>query len=976
MVSRKKERGAKTDEIVNMTGIFKPHEEHPQPRTVLIEGKPGMGKTTYCKKLAYDWATKKREEEECFPKFEVVLMLKCRDIKSDLWEAIDDQLLPLDVKEEEREKFFEFVRHNQSKVLLILDGLDELPTAKLPMFKEFIQGRILPKCHIVATARHEAGIKVRECCDTLLEVEGFTEQDARAFIFKYFKSNKDLAGRLWSMIMDDKQLRDLTAIPLNTALLCLLCDDFKGIFPESRTELFLEIVQCVLRRYRTKKGLPESNKDLTEVYRAELKQLGSIALTGLHNDDMYFQDSQFQIQSGELPGFGFLSFQPGSSKRRPSPSYGFLHKNFQELFAAFYLYCQLLDGEISLDSLIADSRYFNDLKQVLPFTCGLLAVQSEEMAAALMKSITSQVNNGTSRDFVVALECINESKRKESGLYKALAGLVGSLLDLQEVDFSGAFLDHGHAAVLADVIQTNSTLREINLSCNYIGDDGIAALAEAIKTNSTLTELDLSFSSIGDDGVAALAEAIKTNSTLTELILVGNTIGLKGVTALDEAVKTNSTLTELNLFGDSLGLDYVAALADAIKTNSTLTELNLSENSIGTDGVAALAEAIKTNSTLTKLNLFGNSSLIRNDGLVALAEAIKTNSTLRELDLSENGIGYDGLVALAEAIKTNSTLTKLNLSGNSSLIRNDGLVALAKAIKTNSTLRELDLSENGIGYDGVAALAEAIKTNSTLTELNLFGNYGIRNDGLVALAEAIKTNSTLRELNLSDSGIGYDGVAALAEVIKTNSTLTKLNLSGNYSPIRNDGLVALVKAIKTNSTLIKLNLSGNYGRIGNDGLVALAKAIKTNSTLRELDLSNNGIGHDGVAALAEAIKENSTLTKLNLPDNYGISDDGLVALAKAIKTNTTLRELNLSDSGTGYDGVAALAEEIKTNSTLTVLNLSGHYGLIRNDGLVALAKAIKANSALIELHVSDNGIGHDGIAAMVELIKTKHTLKS
>jgi len=41
-----------------MDDIFKPHEECPQPRTVLIEGDPGIGKTTYCNKLAYDWATK------------------------------------------------------------------------------------------------------------------------------------------------------------------------------------------------------------------------------------------------------------------------------------------------------------------------------------------------------------------------------------------------------------------------------------------------------------------------------------------------------------------------------------------------------------------------------------------------------------------------------------------------------------------------------------------------------------------------------------------------------------------------------------------------------------------------------------------------------------------------------------------------------------------------------------------------------
>ena len=42
MVSRKKTRGATTSNIVEMSAIFQPHEECPKPRTVLIEGKPGM----------------------------------------------------------------------------------------------------------------------------------------------------------------------------------------------------------------------------------------------------------------------------------------------------------------------------------------------------------------------------------------------------------------------------------------------------------------------------------------------------------------------------------------------------------------------------------------------------------------------------------------------------------------------------------------------------------------------------------------------------------------------------------------------------------------------------------------------------------------------------------------------------------------------------------------------------------------------
>ena len=343
MVSReKKARGTGTRNVVDMSAIFQPHEECPEPRTVLIEGKPGMGKTTYCNKVAYDWATEKRKAEDCFPDFQLVLSLKCRgiSIESDLWDAIDDQLLPREIQEDEREKFFEFIRQNQSNVLLVLDGLDELPTSKLPEFSEIIQGRLLPGCHLVVTARHEAGIPVRKVCDTLLEIEGFTQKDAKEFIKKYFKTKENLAKKLLHQLKNDKNLQEMVANPLNTALLCLLCEDFQGI-PQRRTQLYLEIVQCVLRRYRKKNGLlVTDSEDLTEVYKGPLKHLGSIALNGLLEDNMYFADKQLGSHTRELPGFGFLSVQPGSSKRRPCLCYGFLHKSFQELFAAFYICCR------------------------------------------------------------------------------------------------------------------------------------------------------------------------------------------------------------------------------------------------------------------------------------------------------------------------------------------------------------------------------------------------------------------------------------------------------------------------------------------------------------------------------------------------------------------------------------------------------------------------------------------------------------
>ena len=408
MVSRKKERGIKSLETVSMNDIFKPHEECPQPRTVLIEGNPGIGKTTYCNKLAYDWATKELEQGEetstgsSFPKFKVVLSLKCRDIKSDVsdaieeqrlhrtlkekeeelcksvfWDAIDDQLLPRSLTKQEKEEFFKFVRRNQQDVLVVLDGLDELPVSLLPAFKEIIQGRMLPKCHIVATARHEVGMKVRQYCDTLLEIEGFTLLDARAFIAKFFKTAPHLERKLLNKIDCDDNLRQLTKSPLNTALLCLLCEDFDGVFPQSGTQLYLEIVECVLRRYRKKKGLPDPKcKDLIDICKSQLKQLGRIAWKGLLHGNLFFEKSEFEDCEDGLLEYGFLSVERGRSKRRPSLYYCFLHKTFQELFAAFYLCWDVVSNERIPENFIPENNYFLEFRQVLAFTCGLLALWS------------------------------------------------------------------------------------------------------------------------------------------------------------------------------------------------------------------------------------------------------------------------------------------------------------------------------------------------------------------------------------------------------------------------------------------------------------------------------------------------------------------------------------------------------------------------------------------------------------------------
>ena len=739
IVNKEKTRGTLSKEITNMTAIFQKHEECQKPRTVLIEGDPGMGKTTYCQKLAYDWANRREELDESFPEIELLLLLRCHDIETNIWEAIDEQILPEDVDKESKENFFKFIRENQSKVLLVLDGLDEADPSKIPMYLKLAESRELPKCHIVFTSRHEAGLKMRRPCDTLWEIVGFTMQDAQTFIMKYFKDNRPLAHKLLEQLSPWSGFRDLHQMmsnPLNTALLCVLCEDFEGNLPTSRTQLYIEIVLCVLRRYERKNDLPRNSENIMNVYEEELIQLGRMALKSLRKGELYIEESECGRRSSVLTKFGFLSVQAAGSRRKPCMRYGFLHKSFQEFFSGFFLALEILNGKLDCDTVVTDERYLSELKQAFLFMSGIVVSRCEETAVCLVKSIASHINVSNraleiSRNLEFAFDCIKECATHKKHLQSQLLNTFGSHLDIQDLEllvlsrknfieyfcealtvnttlthlkFNGVEIRDSGAGFLSDAIKVNTVLTNLDVSGNQIGDSGAGFLSDGIKVNTVLTNLDLSWNGIGASGAGFLSDAIKVNTVLTNLDVSGNKIGDSGAGFLSDAIKVNTVLTNLDLFGNKIGASGAGFLSDAISVNTVLTNLDLSNNKIGDSGAGFLSDAIKVNTVLTNLDLRGNR--IGNSGAGFLSDAIKVNTVLTDLDLSSNGIGYSGAGLLFDAIKVNTVLTNLNLSSNS--IGDSGARFLSDAIKVNTVLTNLDLRYNWIGDSGAGFLSDAI----------------------------------------------------------------------------------------------------------------------------------------------------------------------------------------------------------------------------------------------------------------------------
>ena len=873
IVEKEKTRGVETIREVNkMTSIFTPHKCCKQPLIVLIEGEPGMGKTTYCQKLAFDWASKQCGEwDESFPRIDVLLLLRCRGIKSTIWDAIAEQILQKELKPEESERFFQFLKENPSKVVLVLDGLDEADPQKLEMFMNLIQRKQLPGCYIVLTSRPEAGSKVRGYTDTLLEIVGFTRTDAKRYIRKYFQQAEHLAEALISKVKLDKDLRKLTKNPLNTLLLCVVFEDLKGILPSSRTQLYVEIVLFVLRRYESKNGLSNRGKDLLLVYKKELMILGETALDSLRKRELYFDDHKGDIRESLLMKFGFFSIQPDGCKRAPCDRYGFFHKSIQEFFSGYFLAFSVIDNVTNFRSVLTDKRYMRELFHVFKFMSGIVALRSAETAVSIVQSIASVVNErggthqGADKLFATlrfARELINDCKtcsgdKISAKLYRTFGESL-ELVDMEWRGFSLSLQDIEPIETFFQALTFNSTVSSLKLYHWLFSSRVMNSLAEALRVNTSLSSLTFSDISILAEGANSLAQALSVNTGLSSLKLHKSYIGAEGANSLADGLKENTSLSSLKLDGNSIGAEGANSIAQALRVNTSLSSLELHDESIGAEGANFLAQALRVNTSLSSLELNDNS--IGAEGANSLAQALRVNTSLSSLELNDNSIGAEGANSLPQALRLNTSLSSLGLRSNS--IGAKGANYFAEALKVNSSLSCLDLSLNRIYDEGANSLAQALRVNTSLSSLELNDN-SIGPEGANSLAQALRVNTSLSSLELNNNSIGVEGANSLAQALRVNTSLSSLGLRSNS--IGAKGANYFAEALKVNSSLSCLDLSLN--RIYDEGANSLAQALRVNTSLSSLELNDNSIGPEGANSLAQVLRVNTSLSSLGLRSN-------------------------------------------------------------------------------------------------------------
>ena len=970
IVEKKKERARRTKEIVPMTDAFRSHEECKEPRVVLIEGEPGIGKTTCCQKLAYDWSVESISAEARFPKVKMLLLLKCRDMKTaDIEEAIDYQLLPLDAEEKEKENFFRFIRQNQSRILLVLDGLDELSETVYEGLLPLIQGRIFPSTYLMLTARHELGMKVRRECDTLLEVVGYTEEDADTYIEKYFRDHDDpsLAKKLIKNLRKNPQLRELTANPLNTALLCLICEDAQGKLPYNKTILYCELVSCALKRNLKKKGIPLVNADPIEVCSEQLNQLGELALEALVRDQLYFTTEKLRGHSTEFLDFGLLSREASASKIRPKPSYAFTHRTFQEYFAAFHVAHELLTGGKDKAALLTHLTPPDKYWPVWEFLITMVSKKSDDVAVFLVSSLCASFQNKMPEHFSIHYyyEPEEEASDDEDDSADSYPDYqYDNEIDAGDCDSDDDLDDDLDLASDVDIDNRHDYGFDANVCRDHSFDwptklgliEWSKQIEEDVVTNTVyvIAQCEQPEGEL-KDYQKKMASELARCFPLDKVTVShwhthdGSFFARRYFQVFSEYLKVHYQLTGLFWIAE-LNEVALATIEHILRSSDTLTYLHLCNDLRST----SLTPALQANRTLTHLNL--RNARIRIAGAKALGEVLRLNCTLTHVSLPGNAISHIGAEAIAKGLEFNNVLVHLDIRDN--YIGDQGAVAFAKAFESNSTLKYFDV---GMIIE-MQLKPDFFRPKSDFDDVE---TDWIRDSGIKAIAKSLRSNCSLTYLDVQGNPFCDSTAAALGEALRSNCTLNRLYLKGSRmfpqigrleSQFGNLAAAAFKRALQSRVTKVT-HLDLCRTSMTSSCVIMLAEALQSNTTLVCLDLSWNSIDSVGAAAIANGLKSNRTLTHLQLRGNH-ISDAGAVRFAQFLQSNDSLVYLDLISNSIKYSGAAAIAKALKSNRTLTHLQLG--WNEVGDMGAMEFANTLQCNKALVFLSLKYNQFSKSG----------------
>eukprot|EP00731_Ephydatia_muelleri_P002943 Em0001g2943a len=777
-------------------------------RCIIVEGIPGIGKSTFSWHLGVCWAQK-----EILHDYHLVDLLRLRDERVQHAKCVSDLFRYEEQPKQEHEAVMEWINSNKGDgVMMVLDGYDELsPDLQISsIFANIIRGVVLPKMTVLVSSRPSANDNLHQLCQDqkcqYIEVIGFGKKEIQEYVDAALEHNKELRDQLMSYLEHHPHIHGLMYCPLNCAIIVQIFRDqmkSRSQPPQTLTEVYQVLIKTVLKRHEQKSVEPPAAKkhkgtstipnkpstfpwlgDVSDQTIPQLLVLAKLAYDGTNEDQLIFHGP-----SGTMETLGLLQEVPELYlESSGSSSYHFLHKTVQEFMAALHV-SSLPPGERA--EFIRTSFGKSNMIIVVRFMAGLTKFQSQDDIEGFQ---AFQIKGMW--ELLESLHWLFEAH--DPGLVQKCMGHRGWTVNL-----IGQNLDPFDCYVLGYCIANSRQPWNLSLrGCSINGQCvKMLMMVEKGRAFDYIKTVDFTFNDeLGDEGSIVLGKMLRGNKILTSLQLQGCGIGPEGLSELCSALEVNTTLTALKLSFNTFDDHSLASVVSLV----------------GSDGCTTLAfvmsvvrlQRCSINSTNIihgiPLNVMAVTEL-----MVAQAAStpvhwkmLRGNMVLTALQLVKCGIGPEGLSELCSALEVNTTLTALDLSRNT--FDDHSLASLGKMLRGNKVLTSLQLRNCGIGPEGLSELCSALKVNTTLTELDL--SFNTFDDH--SLASLVQLLTNLEKLSLYNCYLDDDAICSLAKGLE-HCKLKKLDLRINNFTTR--GVTELSHVLKNHPTLIEKMVELPYG---------------------------------------------------------------------------------------------------------------------------------------------------------------------
>ena len=997
-------------EVVEYEEVFR---EYREGALVLVEGRPGSGKTTLVHKVTRDWATGRKVLQGAKMVFLITLRLLNFSKK-------DQSLLEVLEVFYGGEVLRKSVEHDLQEcggqgACFIIDGLDEYQQkeVKESVIYQLIDKTCLPFSMVIVASRPVATNKLRKSCSRRVEVIGFTKSQINKYVetYPFNKFNKgvtDLISKLQVFLTQHSNILHMCYLPVHAAMICFLFSQVEGNIPHTETQIYEQFTISTLLRQRARKEEPRRLKSLKDLFGEEELQFRSIcklAFDMIMNSQQVVSQSDAQVSLSDATSsvLGLLTVEHTSRHYGLEHLYTFHHLTFQEFLAAFHIAGLEEQEQVNVLTRTKDSAV-HKLRNVRKFYCGLIKTKiNREFLEDIVHIIGFYEDR---RELIYLVQCAFESQLVELCDY-----VVGN----GSLCFKNNHITPSDFAALGYVMSTASKqVSKLSLEYCTWDNDGVMAFSSVITRNKlhSIKYLEVYKSKYKSEDYKAINALLYRLPCLEELSL-RRVLNKSDVHRLTRGVQ----LSQLRILKIELPLAPCSHPEEVLKL-LTFCSHNIKQVYCRWDGIInfamwkkwlcyAFGFQVFKDSDISWLHLYNSdefSSLpqerfsycsevvlvncgIDDEGAEILANRLNT-SVLENLVLDFNRIFDSGAVALAGCIARCSMVKVVFIQCNS--IGDLGAIALADALVHCSSLRGLDLQGNGLGDEGAVAIAKATESlpnldlylhNVNITEEGvervlehrastkiramLFASTwdAINDAGIDALRSALKCG-TLPALEISNNNI-YNIEILVAELDHVRNT-RRLVYDYHADYVTDDTLPTLCGIIKSMNNLQHLEC-GISGYISSNNTQLLSDCLKSCKNIRGLSLF--GLALIKSSIILEAIKCCTNLQSLDM-SNCKISSEGVAILFDEYQCWVNLHTLNLSINNIGSDGARVLSKVLVHCKNLRCLDLT--LNGIGDVGAVALAEGLKDLTSLLELILCGNEITSQGALALVEVLKYNH----